>query len=202
MTGFFAISSIVFGNHGAGYGSRTRLLGLGSRCTTDVRILHMKFSLPCSARQIREYSGSCAASVSLRIFFWLCQKLRCCASRPSCGGKMLVIEPASSAWEADVLPMYESCVELLDIIASFLQKSNRFLAKRKNRASGGRPGGIQQSLAPAGMASSSMTRWSFSSPFSLCTAESSMPHDSWPIIFLGGRLTMAASVLPTRASGS
>ena len=145
---------------------------------------------------------SCAASVSLRIFFWLCQKLRCCASRPSCGGKMLVIEPASSAWEADVLPMYESCVEFLDIIASFLQKSNRFLAKRKNRASGGRPGGIQQSLAPAGMASSSMTRWSFSSPFSLCTAESSMPHDSWPIIFLGGRLTMAASVLPTRASGS
>ena len=98
--------------------------------------------------------------------------------------------------------LHGSCVESLDIIASFLQKSNRFLAKRKNRASGGRPGGIQQSLAPAGMASSSMTRWSFSSPFSLCTAESSMPHDSWPIIFLGGRLTMAASVLPTRASGS
>ena len=98
--------------------------------------------------------------------------------------------------------LHGSCVEFLDIIASFLQKSNRFLAKRKNRASGGRPGGIQQSLAPAGMASSSMTRWSFSSPFSLCTAESSMPHDSWPIIFLGGRLTMAASVLPTRASGS
>ena len=98
--------------------------------------------------------------------------------------------------------LHGSCVEFLDIITSFLQKSNRFLAKRKNRASGGRPGGIQQSLAPAGMASSSMTRWSFSSPFSLCTAESSMPHDSWPIIFLGGRLTMAASVLPTRASGS
>ena len=98
--------------------------------------------------------------------------------------------------------LHGSCVEFLDIIASFLQKSNRFLAKRKNRASGGRPGGIQQSLAPAGMASSTMTRWSFSSPFSLCTAESSMPHDSWPIIFLGGRLTMAASVLPTRASGS
>ena len=98
--------------------------------------------------------------------------------------------------------LHGSCVEFLAIIASFLQKSNRFLAKRKNRASGGRPGGIQQSLAPAGMASSSMTRWSFSSPFSLCTAESSMPHDSWPIIFLGGRLTMAASVLPTRASGS
>ena len=29
-TGFFSISSIVFGNHGAGYGSRTRLRGLGS----------------------------------------------------------------------------------------------------------------------------------------------------------------------------
>ena len=222
---------------GAGYGSRTRLLGLGSRCTTDVRILHMKFSLPCSARQIREYSGSCAASVSLRIFFWLCQKLRCVASRLSVDGKMLAIEPrvhcgahipkrnaihldGISFWsrirESNPPPrlgkpmyyrctnpaLHGSCVEFLDIIASFLQKSNRFLAKRKNRASGGRPGGIQQSLAPAGMASSSMTRWSFSSPFSLCTAESSMPHDSWPIIFLGGRLTMAASVLPTRASGS
>ena len=84
--------AVVFSD-GAGYGSRTRLLGLGSRCTTDVRILHMKFSLPCSARQIREYSGSCAASVSLRIFFWLRQKLRCVASRPSVDGKMLAIEP-------------------------------------------------------------------------------------------------------------
>ena len=28
---------------GAGYGNRTRLLGLGSRCTTDVLILHMNF---------------------------------------------------------------------------------------------------------------------------------------------------------------
>ena len=192
---------------GAGYGSRTRLLGLGSRCTTDVRILHMKFSLPCSARQIREYSGSCAASVSLRIFFWLCQKLRCCASRPSCGGKMLVIEPASSAWEADVLPMYESCVAwilrgVLGYHSIFFAKKQPFSGEEKKPGLRREARGIQQSLAPAGMASSSMTRWSFSSPFSLCTAESSMPHDSWPIIFLGGRLTMAASVLPTRASGS
>ena len=29
---------------GAGYGSRTRLSGLGSRCTTDVRTLHLDFS--------------------------------------------------------------------------------------------------------------------------------------------------------------
>ena len=28
---------------GAGYGSRTRLRGLGSRCTTDVRILHCNY---------------------------------------------------------------------------------------------------------------------------------------------------------------
>ena len=42
---------------------------------------------------IREYVGSCAACVSLRIFFWLRQKLRCAASRPSGDGKMLVIEP-------------------------------------------------------------------------------------------------------------
>ena len=98
--------------------------------------------------------------------------------------------------------LHGSCVEFLDIIASFLQKSNRFLANNRRAFPKGPADGVQQSFAPAGMASSSMTRWSFSSPFSLCTAESNMPHDSWPIIFLGGRLTMAASVLPTRASGS
>ena len=42
---------------------------------------------------VREYSGGKAASVSLRIFFWLRQKLRCVASRPSVDGKMLAIEP-------------------------------------------------------------------------------------------------------------
>ena len=42
---------------------------------------------------VREYSGGRAASVSLRIFFWLRQKLRCVASRPSADGKMLAIEP-------------------------------------------------------------------------------------------------------------
>ena len=59
----------------------------------------------------------------------------------------------------------------------------------------------QQSLAPAGMASSTMMRWSFSSPFSLWTAEISMPWLSWPIIFRGGRFTMATKVLPTSSSG-
>ena len=47
-------------------------------------------------RRIRGYSGGCAACVSLRIFFWLRQKLRCCASRPPGDGKMLVIGPAGS----------------------------------------------------------------------------------------------------------
>ena len=42
---------------------------------------------------VREYSGGRAASVSLRIFFWLRQKLRCVASQPSVDGKMLAIEP-------------------------------------------------------------------------------------------------------------
>ena len=42
---------------------------------------------------VREYSASGAGSVPLRIFFWLCQKLRCFASRPSDDGKMLVVEP-------------------------------------------------------------------------------------------------------------
>ena len=32
--------AVVFSD-GAGYGNRTRLLGLGSRCTTDVLILHL-----------------------------------------------------------------------------------------------------------------------------------------------------------------
>ena len=61
---------------------------------------------------------------------------------------------------------------------------------------------VQHILAPAGILSSSMTRWSFSSPFSVWTAEMSIPQLSWPIIFLGGRLTMASRVLPTSSSGS
>ena len=112
------------------------------------------------------------------------------------------VEPASAAWEAAVLPMYESCVEFPHIIASFRQKSNRFLANNRRAFPKGPADGVQQSFAPAGMASSSMRRCSFSSPFSLWTAEMSMPQDSRPIIFLGGRLTIAASVLPTSCSGS
>ena len=59
----------------------------------------------------------------------------------------------------------------------------------------------QQSFAPAGMASSSMMRFSLSSPFSVWTADRSIPQDSRPIIFLGGRFTMATNVLPMRSSG-
>lgn len=78
----------------------------------------------------------------------------------------------------------------------------------KGRKPSGLAGGLpfrwfsQQSLAPAGMASSTMMRWSFSSPFSVWTAESSMPQLSWPIILRGGRLTMATKVLPMSSSGS
>ena len=43
--------------------------------------------------EVREYSGGVAAFVPLRIFFWLRQKLRCFASRPSDDGKMLAVEP-------------------------------------------------------------------------------------------------------------
>ena len=150
MTGFFAISFIVFGNHGAGYGSRTRLLGLGSRCTTDVRILHMKFICRAVRGRIREYSADCVGSVPLRIFFWLRQKLRCCASRPSCDGKILAVAPASSAWEADVLPMYESCVDRLSIIASFRQKSNRFLANKTGPSEKGPVTGVSRALRRRG----------------------------------------------------
>ena len=116
--------------------------------------------------------------------------------------KCLRSSPPSAAWEAAVLPMYESCVEFVSIIASFRQKSNRFLANNRRAFPKGPADGVQQSFAPAGMASSIMRRCSFSSPFSLWTAEISMPQDSRPIIFLGGRLTIAASVLPTSCSGS
>ena len=60
----------------------------------------------------------------------------------------------------------------------------------------------QHIFAPAGMASSSIMRFSFSAPFSLWTAEISMPQLSRPIIFRGGRLMIASSVLPTSCSGS
>ena len=60
----------------------------------------------------------------------------------------------------------------------------------------------QHILAPAGILSSNMTRFSFSSPFSLWTAEISIPQLSRPIILRGGRLMIASSVLPTSCSGS
>ena len=43
-----------------------------------------------------QYSGGCATSVPLRIFFWHSQKLRRFAPRPSYDGKMLVVEPQAS----------------------------------------------------------------------------------------------------------
>ena len=43
---------------GAGYGSRTRLLGLGSRCTTDVRILRTKLSYHTLRRFARRKSAA------------------------------------------------------------------------------------------------------------------------------------------------
>ena len=61
---------------------------------------------------------------------------------------------------------------------------------------------FQHSFAPAGILSSTMMRFSFSSPCSVCTVDRSMPQDSSPIILRGGRFTIATSVLPTSASGS
>ena len=66
---------------------------------------------------------------------------------------------------------------------------------------GGRFSLAQHSFAPAGILSSSMTRFSFSSPFSLWTALRSIPQLSLPIIFRGGRFTMATRVLPMSSSG-
>ena len=68
--------------------------------------------------------------------------------------------------------------------------------------SAGPPGHNQYSFAPAGMWGSTISRCSFSSPFSWWTAEISMPQESMPIIGLGGRFTMAMQVLPTSSSGS
>ena len=113
------------------------------------------------------------------------------------------VEPASAAWEAAVLPMYEPC--LFGSWVSYhllIENATVFWRKLKTGPPIGGPVRYQQSFAPAGMASFSMRRFSFSSPFSLWTADRSMPHDSWPIIFLGGRLMIAASVLPTSVSGS
>ena len=59
----------------------------------------------------------------------------------------------------------------------------------------------QHIFAPAGILSSIISRFRRSSPFSVWTAEMSMPLDSSPIIFRGGRLTMATRVLPTSSSG-
>ena len=54
-------------------------------------LCHVKLWI--NSRSVREYSGGAAAFVPRRIFFWLCQKPRCSASRPSGDGKMLVVEP-------------------------------------------------------------------------------------------------------------
>ena len=82
------------------------------------------------------------------------------------------------------------------------------LGLKKSR--GRRPNGLrpnsysrktQHIFAPAGILSSIISRFRRSSPFSVWTAEMSMPLDSSPIIFRGGRLTMATRVLPTSSSG-
>ena len=49
---------------------------------------------------------------------------------------------------------------------------------------------------------SSITTWSSSSPLRSSTALIIIPHESIPIIFLGGRFTMARRVFPTSSSGS
>ena len=54
---------------------------------------------------IREYSGGCAASVPLRIFFWLRQKLRRCAPRHLAMEKCLWSNPLPRMPK----PMYYRC---------------------------------------------------------------------------------------------
>ena len=62
-SGLFALISFLVQLDGAGYGSRTRLLGLGSRCTTDVRILQAGLSyhtFPHIARRKSAAAGKTA----------------------------------------------------------------------------------------------------------------------------------------------
>ena len=170
------------------------------RCTNPA---YMKFELPHGGAAGYGSTPPTASAPCRCTFSFGCAQ-SCDAVHRSrlATAKCLRSSPPSAAWEAAVLPMYESCVEFPHIIASFRQKSNRFLANNRRAFPKGPADGVQQSFAPAGMASSIMRRCSFSSPFSLWTAEMSMPQDSRPIIFLGGRLTIAASVLPTSCSGS
>ena len=72
------------------------------------------------------------------------------------------------------------------------RKSSHFLLKSLS----------QQRRLPAGTESSSISRCSSSLPSASRTAESSMPQDSRPIIFRGGRFRMATTVLPMSCSGS
>lgn len=60
----------------------------------------------------------------------------------------------------------------------------------------------QYSFAPAGIRPSTISRLRPSCPSTSCTAEISMPQESMPIIFLGGRFVIAMQVLPTSSSGS
>ena len=60
-SGLFAAASIWVQLDGAGYGNRTRLLGLGSRCTTDVLILRFSLGSILSSR-----GAFCNRFVSIR----------------------------------------------------------------------------------------------------------------------------------------
>ena len=60
----------------------------------------------------------------------------------------------------------------------------------------------QYSFAPAGILSSTSRRLSISSPSYSFTALISMPFEYSPIIFLGGRFTIAIAVFPTSSAGS
>ena len=86
---------------GAGYGNRTRLCGLGSDRSTDELTLHIKL--------LEQGTGILRRLRRLRApahFLLAAPKAAALRTAPSCDGKMLVVAPASSAWEADVLPMY------------------------------------------------------------------------------------------------
>ena len=97
-------------------------------------LCHVKLWI--NSRSVREYSGGAAAFVPRRIFFWLCQKPRCSASRPSGDGKMLVVEPDGfaptygspkkkpSEWMVSFLCFHYTIDELPIYRSSFDQQQN------------------------------------------------------------------------------
>ena len=118
------------------------------RCTNPA---YMKFELPHGGAAGYGSTPPTASAPCRCTFSFGCAQ-SCDAVHRSrlATAKCLRSSPPSAAWEAAVLPMYESCVEFVSIIASFRQKSNRFLAKKTGPSKEGPETGISRALRRRG----------------------------------------------------